>query len=185
MEKMKAADLMVPIDAFETIPHTATFYEALTALENARDKHLKGENREKILLVSDENGKITGKISPIDLIRGLEPNYDTMDDKDISSRYGFGYATEAMQETYRLWQTPFKDLCRKAVDVQVKAVIPDSQKKQAIHIDDRLDKAFHLFVMGRHDSLFVMKGDEIVGLLIFSDVYERVSETMKECGIGS
>ncbi len=58
-------------------------------------------------------------------------------------------------------------------------------KKQAINIDDRLDKAFHLFVIGRHDSLFVMKDDEIVGLLIFSDVYERVSEIMKECGIGS
>lgn len=58
-------------------------------------------------------------------------------------------------------------------------------EKQAIDADDRLDKAFHLFVMGRHDSLFARKDDEIVGLLIFSNVYEKVSQAMKECGLGS
>ncbi|MFH1349866.1 MAG: hypothetical protein ABII26_02920 [Pseudomonadota bacterium] len=44
-------------------------------------------------------------------------------------------------------------------------------------------KCFHLFVMNRHDALFVLEGDEIVGLLRFSYVYRKASGTMKECGI--
>jgi multisubunit Na+/H+ antiporter MnhG subunit len=37
--------------------------------------------------------------------------------------------------------------------------------------------------MNRHDSLFVFEGDEIVGLLRFTDVYNKVSQTMKACGL--
>jgi len=40
--------------------------------------------------------------------------------------------------------------------------------------------AFHLFVVGRHDSLFVKDGEKIVGLLRFSDVY-GIAETMRQC----
>lgn len=185
MDKMKAGDLMVPVTAFDTISEDVTFYEALQALEKARQKHLEGEKKEKILLVTDENGKIIGKLSPIDLIRGLEPNYKQMDDKDTSFRYGFGYAKDAMEETYRLWQTPFKDLCKKAVDVHIRDVVRRFPEQQTVESGDRLDKVFHRFVMGRHDSLFVSQDGEIAGMLLFSDIFDRVSETMKACGIES
>jgi len=39
--------------------------------------------------------------------------------------------------------------------------------------------------MNRHDALVVLRGDEIVGLLTFSDVYKRAAEIMKECVIES
>lgn len=183
METMKAGDLMVPVAEFDTISAGTTFYEALQALEKARQKNLKGEKKGKILLVTDENDKIIGKLSPIDLIRGLEPNYNQLDDKDTSFRYGFGYAKDAMEETYRLWQTPFKDLCKKAVDVHIRDVVRRFPEQQTVDSGDRLDKVFHRFVMGRHDSLFVSQDGEIAGMLLFSDIFDRVSETMKACGI--
>jgi len=37
--------------------------------------------------------------------------------------------------------------------------------------------------MGRHDSLFVTRDGEIAGMLLFSDIFDRVSEIMKACGI--
>jgi len=40
-----------------------------------------------------------------------------------------------------------------------------------------------LFVMNRHDALFVLEGTEIVGLLRFTDVFKRVSQTMKACAL--
>jgi hypothetical protein len=44
-----------------------------------------------------------------------------------------------------------------------------------------MDKAFHLFVVGRHDSLFVTDGKAIVGVIRFSDVYRKIVQTMREC----
>ncbi len=46
---------------------------------------------------------------------------------------------------------------------------------------DSMDSAFHLFVVGRHDSLFVTDGKAIVGVIRFSDVYRKIVETMREC----
>jgi len=44
-----------------------------------------------------------------------------------------------------------------------------------------MDSAFHLFVVGRHDSLFVKDGGKIAGRIRFSDVYRRIAQTLREC----
>jgi predicted transcriptional regulator len=183
MEKMKIREFMVPIDEFPRISNNASFYEAFMALEDAQKKYLEGKNRQRILLVEDDNGRVVGKISPIDMIRGLEPKFTQVEVEENLVRFGVSYALKSMQEEVRLWQTPFSDLCRKAKDVRIKDFTKDSPEKQAVNIDDRLIKAFNWFVMGRYDSLFVYEGNEIVGLLRFSDVYKKIKETMKECGL--
>jgi len=38
----------------------------------------------------------------------------------------------------------------------------------------------HQFVLGRHQSLLVTRGDEILGLLRLTDVFAAVYHTMKE-----
>ncbi len=184
MEKMKVHELMIPIDRFPRISNTTVFYDTLLALENAQKKYLTGESEQRILLVEDENGKVISKISPIDLIRGLEPKFDEAEAEKNFTRFGVGFAIKSMRQQYRLWQTPFGDLCRKAKNVQIKDfIIKASLEDQSVKIDDSLTKAFDWFVVGRHDSLFVYDGEEIVGILRFSDVYKKVSNTMKECNI--
>lgn len=181
MEKMKVRDLMVPADRFPRISSLASFYEALAALETAQKKYLSGESEQRILLVEDDRGKIIGKLSPIDLLRGLETNYARVDVEKIFARYGLRFAWKAMQKDYDLWENPFQDLCRKAGDVRLKDFIKPPSEGQMVGMDDSLVKCFHLFVMNRHDALFVMENDEIVGLLRFSDVYRKASGVMKEC----
>jgi len=183
MEKMKVRDLMVLVDRFPKISCQATFYEALNALESAQKKYLSGESEQRILLVEDEEGKVMGKLSPIDLLRGLETNYNRVDAEKVLTRYGLGYMWKSMQKDYNLWENPFKDLCRKAGEVHLKDFIKAPSEGQSVSAVDSLVKCFHLFVMNRHDALFVLEGDKIIGLLTFSDVYEKASGTMKECGI--
>jgi hypothetical protein len=184
MEKMKVRELMVPTDRFPKISHNDDFYSALLKLEETQKKYMTGESEQRILLIEDEDGKIMGKISPIDLIRGLEPNYEQIELGEDLTRFGMGYALKSMRQHYRLWQTPFGDLCRKARDVKIKDFITKaSVTEQSVKIDDSLAKAFDWFVMGRHDSLFVFDGQKIVGILRFSDVFKTVSKTMKECGL--
>ncbi|MDX9785784.1 MAG: CBS domain-containing protein [Desulfobacterales bacterium] len=183
MEKMKVRDLMVSADSFPKISCQVTFYEALAALEDAQKKYLSGEIEQRILLIVDKEGKVMGKLSPIDLIRGLETNYNRVNAEKVLDRFGLHYVWKSMQEDYNLWENPFKDLCRKAGEVQVKDFIKAPAKGQSVNVDDSLSKCFHLFVMNRHDALFVFDRDEIVGLLRFSDLYRKASAIMRECGI--
>jgi len=44
-----------------------------------------------------------------------------------------------------------------------------------------LDAPIHQFVLGRHLSLLVTRGDAILGLLRLTDVFAAVYHTMKEC----
>jgi len=84
----------------------------------------------------------------------------------ISSHITFIEAVEALQkaqEAFRSGKAPQRIL-----------LVQDGAGKI-------LGKAFHLFVVGRHDSLFVTEGGEIVGLIRFSDVYRKIAQTMKEC----
>lgn len=178
---MNVRDFMVPVDEFPKISNQATFYEALMALEDAQEKYLAGKNRQRILLLEDTNGKVVGKISPFDMLRGLEPSYEQVDAEEKLPSSGLGFALKAIRRQYRLWQTPFADLCKKATNIKIKDFVKASPEQQAVQIDDRLIKAFNWFVMGRYDSLFVYDGDEIVGLVKFFDVYEHIKETMKEC----
>jgi hypothetical protein len=183
MEKMKVRDLMIPIDKFPKISERANFYEALAALETAQEKYLAGKAEQRILLVENAAGKVIAKLSPIDLLRGLEANYGRVDAERTVTRFGFDYIWKSMQEDYHLWESPFKDLCRKANDVCIKDFIKAPSKGQSVGVEDNLAKCFHLFVMDRHDALFVYDGAEIVGLLRFSDIYKNVSQVMKECSL--
>jgi len=181
MDKLKVRDFMVPADRFPKIADSASFYEALAALEAAQKKYLSGESEQRILLVEDEKGKIIGKLSPIDLLRGLETNYNRVDAEKTLSRFGLSNVWKSLREDYNLWESPFKDLCRKAEAVHVKDFIKGPSEEQSVSGADSMAKCFHLFVMNRHDALFVVENERIGGLLKFSDVFNAVSGNMKAC----
>ena len=182
MENMKVRDLMVLTDRFPKISDSAAYFEALLALESANEKYLSGESEQRILLVENEEGKVIGKLSPIDLFRGLETNYSRVNYEDTLTNFGLDYIWKSMEKDYSLWENPFKELCHKAKDIQIKDFIKEPSKGQSIGADDTLVKCFHLFVMNRHDALFVFENDDIIGVLTFSDVFKKTSRVMKECG---
>jgi predicted transcriptional regulator len=183
MENMTVRDLMVPVKDFPKISENATFYEAVCALEAAQEKYLAGKSKQRILLVEDEKGKIIGKISPIDLFRGLETKYSHVDIEAYVKRSGLNYIWRSMQKDFGLWENPFKDLCRKATDIRIKNFIKSPADGQSVTMDDPLAKCLHLFVMNRHDALFVFEKDHLVGLLKFSDVYKSASQVMRACNL--
>jgi hypothetical protein len=183
MEDMKIEEMMVPADRFPRISEQATFSEALLALEKAQEAFLAGNASQRILLVENANGEAIGKISPMDVVRGLEPNYEKLDHPETLARFGVSYSVEAMKAEYRLWQKPFDHLCRKAAGVKVRDFATLPAENHSVVPGDSMDKAFHAFVLFRHDSLFVVENKRIVGLLRFSDVYRKIFEAAKACEI--
>jgi len=182
VEKMKVRDLMRPIEEFPRISNQATFMEAVEALAEADKEFLAGRALQRILLVYDEAGKVVGKISPMDVVQGLEPNYEGIESLKTMPRYHLApNLVNAMKEELLVWQRPLTELCRKATRVKINNFIKLPTSDHMVQANDRMDKAFHLFVIGRHDSLFVKEGDDIVGVIRFSDIYRKIIETMHEC----
>ncbi len=180
MDKMKVNQLMRSIVEFFSIPGDASFLEALDALEAADREYNSGKTPERILLVHKKPGKITGKISPMDIVQGLEPNYRTIENMKSHSYYGIVRSSlEEMKKNFRLWYSPLGELWRKANKIKIRDFIKMPSEDQIVDANDNIDTAFHLFVMTRHGSLFVMKDARIIGLILFSDVYKKIKEAMR------
>jgi len=182
MKTIKVRELMRPLDEFPRISGQATFMEAVEALEKADQEFQSGQALQRILLVYDATGKIVGKMSPMDVVQGLEPKYLNIDTpKSKSYSQLLETAHESMKKELRLWQDPLKELCKKTYAVKIHEFIKMPTSDHMVRIDDKMYEAVHLFVVERHDSLFVQDGHDIVGLIQFSDVYKKIKVAMKVC----
>ena len=62
---------MVPLSQYTRVSKDATLYDAAVALEEAPIRHGNGANQYLALLVSDDTGRVIGKLSLPDLLRSL------------------------------------------------------------------------------------------------------------------
>ncbi len=177
----KVKTWMKPVNKFPMIPDSATLAAAVLALEKAQEDYTSGKRECRTLLVYDQNKKIVGKLTPIDVVRGLEPNYEkVMDPKTHAYVRNFQYVIDSMREQAVLWSKPLDDLCSVAKDVRVKDFILAPLPSQVVQAEDSLNTAFHHFVVARHDTLFVLDQQKLVGILRFSDVYREISRRLKD-----
>lgn len=176
----KVRDYTVPIGKFPMISETATFAGAVIALDRAQEEFMSGKREQRILLVCDNDNKVVGKLSPIDVVRGLEPDYDKVVNPQASGFISAGYVIESMQDQLLLWSKPLDDLCTLSKDVKIKDFIRRPGPTQIIEADESVNHAFHRFVLYRHDSLFVMEEQKLIGLLRFSDVYKEIVRKIKD-----
>ncbi|WP_051822734.1 CBS domain-containing protein [Desulfonatronum thiodismutans] len=180
---LQISELMRPVDQFPRISDQAFFYEVMQALEKANEEFLAGKAKQRILLVEDQSGSVVGKISPKDVVRSLEPQYDKIDSFKDDIRYGLPQIVESMKRDYMLWQEPLSDLCSKAGEIKAERMVSKPGAVDSVKLTDRMDSAFHLFVTTGHDSLYVMDGENIVGLLRFSDIYTAICKVVSACGL--
>lgn len=185
MKKFRIKDLMVSRDEYAVISEDASIYDAVQALEKAQQEFDQARYRHRGILVENKEGRIVGKLAQIDVLRALEPKYEDMKtDTPGIAKYGFSRKfLLSMLETYKLFDKPLDDICRKAGLEKVSRYMHRPTEGEFIGEDDSLDKAIHLFVVGHHQSLLVTRGDRIVGLLRLTDVFAAVFHTMKECNL--
>ena len=180
---LQISELMRPVDEFPRISDQTFFFEVMLALRTANEEYLAGAAKQRVLLVEAQDGHILGKISPKDVVRGLEPQYDKIDSFKDDIRYGLPQIVESMKRDYMLWQEPLSDLCRKAGEIKAERMVVKPGPIDSVKLTDRMDTAFHLFATTGHDSLFVMDGEDIVGLLRFSDIYKAICQVVSACGL--
>jgi CBS domain-containing protein len=184
VEKPTVKDLMVPLVEYATVEENATLFDALVALEEAQQKFDQARDRHRAILVLDQEGQVIGKLSQWDVIKGLEPKYDEIKDLRSTSRFGFSPDfIESLIKEYGLWDRPLRELCQKASVKKVKEIMYRPTEGEYVREDATFDQAVHQLIVGRHQSLLVMRGERIVGILRLSDVFREICRMVKACSL--
>ena len=185
MKTRMVSDLMVPLQEYATVSEEASLHAAVLALEEAQKKFHQNRYKHRAILVLDESRRVVGKISQLDVLKGLESGYKKMGDfKGISHT---GFSTEfikSMVDKYDLWKKPLEEICRRSPHIKVKDIMYTPTEGEYVPMDATLDQALHQLVVGHHQSLLVTKdGGEIVGILRLTDVFQEISEMIKSCNL--
>jgi predicted transcriptional regulator len=185
VKKHKIKDLVVPLSEYAIISEEATLYEAVLALEKAQIEFDATRYRHRAVLVEDHNHKIVGKLGQLDILRALEPKYADMKSESYRmAKLGFSKKFLVdMLETYKLFNAPMDDICRKAGMEKAGKYMHRPADGEFIDENAGLDEAIHLLMAGHHQSLLVTRGADIVGILRLTDVFAAVFHAMKECNL--
>jgi CBS domain-containing protein len=180
MKDISVLELMVPLTEYATVSQDATLHEAIRSLEKARVEFEEKRYRHRAVLVYDENRRIVGKLSQIDIIKALEPDHARKLGEEHLSRFGIseGYL-EAVINEHDLWNLPMDQHCSAAGRQRVADIMYTPTEGEYIRSDASLQEAVHRLILGHHHSLLVTEGDDIIGVLRLADVFSAVCETMK------
>lgn len=184
MKKRTIKEIMIPFAEYAAVHQDATLYEAVLALEKAQQEFDQIRYyRHRAILVYDDNKRIVGKLSQLDVLKALEPKYKDVGDEAMH-RFGLSkdYLSK-LHEQFRLWDKPLNNLCQKAAKLKVKTIMYAPTEGECVSEDASLDEAIHQLVVGHHQSLLVTRGGAIVGILRLTDVFREVCEEIKACEI--
>ncbi|MDL1966332.1 MAG: CBS domain-containing protein [Candidatus Desulfofervidus auxilii] len=186
MKTTKVKELMVPLANYAVVKEDATLFDAIVALKETQIKFDRQRYPHRAVLVIDETERVVGKVSQLDVLKALEPNYDKIL-KDLSlSQSGLSIESlKSMVAEYALWQKPLDDICRKAATLKVKDIMYTPSEGEYVNIEDSLDQAIHQLVMGHHQSLLVVEGNSIVGILRLTDVFMHICNLIESCKLES
>ena len=184
MSEIRVRQIMVPLSEYATVPDNANLVEAIQAMENKNTRHGDGLYRHRSVLVLNAKKRVVGKLSQVDIMRALEPNYNKIGTDISLNRFGFSNTfIKAIREQFNLWQRPLKELFRALAEIRVTEVMYTPADHQRVSEKSTLQEAMHQFVMGRHQSLLVTaaRGKRIVGILRSTDTFNCLCNEMDLC----
>ncbi len=178
-------DIMNPIEEYDKIDPEAGLCDALAILKRNYEKTKAGGSYHKTLFVTDAAGKIIGKLSMYNLIRGLVPESAKTSESDIA-RVASSRALEVadqigeIQERYKWLHTSFVDLVKQEAHKKVKDIM--SPVRPLLKEDDPMNQAvFVLFKDGVRQQL-VERNGKIVGVInLFVVLNQLLDAVGPEC----
>lgn len=181
MKSILVKEMMVPLEDYATVHENATMYDAVMALEKAQAEYDMDQYKHRAILVYNNENKIVGKVSQWDLLVALEPQYSKLIDVKALSRTGFSLDYIESFSRAGLWKKPLDEICGKAAGMEVKSIMYTPKEGEFIRENAEMNEAVHQLIIGKHHSLLVTRGDDIVGVLRLTDVFKMVCERIKAC----
>ena len=174
MQSLLVKDLAVPLAEYATVHDRATLHDAIMALEevHALDQ---SHYRHRAILVFDDKNRVIGKLGQFDILIALESKYNQLGDLDRLACIGLSNAfVQSVFKQYSFWSKPLGEICSASAQLNVDDIMHRLGEDEYIDETASLDEAIHQLIMGRHQSLIVTRGEEIVGILKLSDIFRDV-----------
>ena len=115
MKTKTVKDIMTPLSEYGFISMESTLFEAALALDEVQKEYEQNPNQHRILLISDENEEIVGKLSQLDILRALEPKGKHIEDSKSLSRFGVSPKyLKPMLDLCGFWDKPLLDICKES-----------------------------------------------------------------------
>jgi len=185
-EEKRVKDIMSHIEEYDKVDAEAPFCDALGKLKKNHEKIKTGAigTFHKTMFVTDASGKIIGKLSFYDLVKGLvpEPAKEVKHSRKfyaILSSRTLEVADEVteMQKRFKWLHSTFLDLVKQETRKKVKDVM--SPIDPLLKEDDSINKAIFIMFKENIRQPLVTRGAEIIGVLSLMDVFP---ELMKIAG---
>ena len=120
----------------------------------------------------------------IDILRALEPKYDDLEQPPYRLHTGFSREfMKSLMDRHQLWQAALQDICSRAAERNVKTFMVTPTEGEFVDENASLEEAIHQLVMGHHQSILVLRKKKIVGILRLTDVFETVSNIIRQCPV--
>jgi CBS domain-containing protein len=181
MKDKYVKNLMIPLAEYATVSQEATLYEAIQALRDSQATFNQSRYPHRAILVYGKDQKIVGKLSQMDIIKSLEPDYAEKLGEEHLSRFGISdtYIQSTLNQ-YEFWNQPLKELCKAAGNRKVSSFMYTPTEGEYVTAEATLQEALHRLVIGNHHSLLVTDGSDIVGVLRLTDMFTVIHQTMDE-----
>jgi CBS domain-containing protein len=181
MIERQLKEIMIPISDYVTVQKEDTLVGVLRALEQARKSESEHAHRDAVVV--DTSGEFIGTVTMIDIFRALEPNYKKIEQQQEKGTLTAEYVIKAAKD-FNLWMEPAQTICERGGRLKVADVMHTPEKIEYVKETATLEEALHLYVMGIHQPLIVIKeGGQVTGLLRFGDVFEVIRQSLLECNI--
>lgn len=178
MDNKKVKDLMIPASQYPTVHHETSVLDAIINLDKAQEKVPNNRKEFRAVLVLDDNGRVIGKVGHMAMMKALEPKYNHITDMDKLSRANLSPEfINMMMDYFTLWSESFYDVCKRASSIKVKEIMHPVTE----NIDENasLEEAVHKIIMWQSLSILVTRGQEIVGIVRLSDIYNEVAHFIR------
>lgn len=184
MELTTVREVMVPLDELPTVRTDATLAEAMAVLRSAQQR-TSGRLPYRLVLVVDERGSVVGKLGHQGFLRALLESAPRSgpDAEAFARAWVDPDLLSTMTGHLRFFQETFSACCNRAHWVRIGDVmvpVTDSVEENA-----PLATGIRALLEWQQLSVFVRRGDEVVGLLRQADVFDWIADTVGDPARGS
>ncbi len=182
MKSMTVKELMVPLEAYATVPQDANLFEAVLALEKAQKAFNPTKHKHRAILVLDERKQVVGRLGMFDILIALEPKYGELEAAGTLSRSGYSPKfIKSLLKDNVLWSEPLQFICSRAPNLKVRDIMEVLTDGVFVEESATLDEAIHQMIVYRYQSLLVKRDIKVLGILRLSDIFTQICDKIKTC----
>ncbi len=173
MEKLTAADIMIPLDKYPHIPYWYTLRRAIVEMEKSEIDIGGKKSLPRVVLIFDEKYQLLGMARRRDILRGLEAEF--LDTGSAESKgHAFGVKTDPnlLEIFSEKWIHGLKERAERPVS---DIMLPITA---TVEHDDHILKIIYNMVDKNLSLIPVVKDKRIVGVVRSVDVFHEVAKLL-------